>query len=90
MGEIEDKNRLLLGIKYEAARIAGVEGAALEGIEEQLRGEVGQGWEKDGEVLQGRNAVRREHGLSRLGEPDSPAASSADVRRPLWRRFLGR
>ena len=87
---IEDKNSLLLGIKYEAARLSGVEGAPLARIEEQLRGEVGEGWKTDEEVLEGRNATRREHGLPPLGEIGRRPAPGAPARRPLWRRMLGR
>ena len=60
---------MLLGIKYEAARIGEVGEAALSGIEEQIKREVGDDWESDDRVLRGRNAVRREHGLPGLGEP---------------------
>jgi hypothetical protein len=42
---------VLLGIKYEAARIGEVGEAALAGIEEQIRGEVGDGWESNDQVL---------------------------------------
>ncbi len=69
--------------------MGGVGGPALAKIGEQLRAEVGEGWEQDEGVLRGRNAVRREHGLPVLGEragrPPRP-----DTPRPLWRRFLGR
>jgi len=76
------KNSVLLGIKYEAARIGDVGDVALAGIEEQMREEVGESWESDDRVIRGRNAVRREH-----GDGPSPAI---DLRRPLWRRLLGR
>ena len=36
---------MLLGIKYEAARIGEVGEAALSGIEEQIKREVGDDWE---------------------------------------------
>jgi hypothetical protein len=78
---------VFLGIKYEAARIGEVGEAALAGIEEQIKREVGDGWESDDRVLRGRNAVRREHGLPGLGDRPSPAT---DPIRPLWRRLLGR
>ena len=82
---------MLLGIKYEAARIGDVGQSALAGIEEQMKREIGEGWASDNEVLKGRNAVRREHGLPGLGERgDRPAAQATTVRRPIWRRFLGR
>jgi len=80
----------LLGIKYESAKLGGVEGDPLKRIEGQLRNEVGEGWETDGEVLKGRNAARREHGLPRLGETNVRPEPATPGRRPLWRRVLGR
>jgi len=70
--------------------IGGVEGAPLTRIEEQLRGEVGETWRTDEEVLKGRNATRQEHGLPLLGETEKQPASATPARRPLWRRVLGR
>ena len=70
--------------------IGGVEGAPLTRIEEQLRGEVGETWKTDEEVLKGRNAARREHGLPLLGETSVRQAPATPARRPLWRRVLGR
>ena len=87
---IESKNSVLLGIKYEAARIGEVGHEMLVGIEDQLQREVGEGWESDGRVIRGRNAVRREHGLPGLGEPGYTPSPVARVRRPLWRRLLGK
>ncbi len=81
---------MLLGIKYEAARIGDVGEDALAHIEEQIREEIGAGWESDDRVLRGRNAVRREHGLPGLGEPGDRPSPVAPVRRPLWRRLFGR
>jgi hypothetical protein len=81
---------VLLGIKYEAARIGDVGNETLAGIEEQIREEVGEGWESDDRVIRGRNAVRREHGLPGLGEPGDRPSSVAAVRRPLWRRMFGK
>ncbi len=81
---------MLLGIKYEAARIGDVGNETLAGIEEQIREEVGEGWESDDRVIRGRNAVRREHGLPGLGEPDDGPSPVASIRRPLWRRLFGR
>ncbi len=80
----------MLGIKYEAARIGGVGEAALETIEEQIAREVGENWQSDEQIIRGRNAVRREHGLPGLGEPGDRPAPVAAARRPLWRRVLGR
>ena len=81
---------MLLGIKYEAAKIGEVSDDALAGIEEQMKREVGEGWAWDDEVLRGRNAVRREHGLPGLGGPSDRPAPSAGGRLPLWRRLLKR
>jgi len=81
---------VLLGIKYEAARIGEVSDDALAGIEEQMKREVGEGWASDDEVLRGRNAVRREHGLPGLGEPGDRPSPVAITRLPLWRRLFGR
>jgi hypothetical protein len=85
-----DKNSLLLGIKYEAAMLGGVEGAPLARIEDQLRDEVGENWRTDGEVLKGRNATRQEHGLPPIGETGRRTTPEEPDRRPLWRRVLGR
>jgi len=81
---------VLLGIKYEAAKIGEVGDDALAGIEEQMMSEVGKGWASDEEVLRGRNAVRREHGLPGLGGPGDRPTPSASYRLPLWRRLLKR
>ena len=70
--------------------LGGVEGAPLARIEEQLKPEVGENWRTDEEVLEGRNATRREHGLPHLGETERRPASEISPRRPLWRRVLGR
>ncbi len=85
-----DKNFVLLGIKYEAAILGGVEGVALARIEEQIRTEVGDSWKSHPMVVRGRNAVRAEHSLGPLGEP--PRESTKDTgpgRRSVWRRLLG-
>jgi hypothetical protein len=81
---------VLLGIKYEAARMGEVGDDALAGIEEQMKREVGEGWASDDEVLRGRNAVRREHGLPGLGEPGDRPTPASETNRPLWRRLLKR
>ena len=70
--------------------IGGVEGVPLARIEEQLQSEVGENWRTDEEVLKGRNATRREHGLPDLGETGRRPPPEAPARRPLWRRVLGR
>ena len=67
-----------------------MEGAPLARIEEQLRGEVGESWKADEEVLKGRNATRHEHGLPPIGETGRRSAPANSPRRPLWRRVLGR
>lgn len=81
---------MLLGIKYEAAKIGDVGESALAGIEEQMQREVGDDWASDERVLRGRNAVRREHGLPGLGEPGDRPAPATTARLPLWRRLFGR
>ena len=81
---------MLLGIKYEAAKIGDVGDDALAGIEEQMKREIGEDWASDDEVLRGRNAVRREHGLPGLGGPGAVPAPAPDAGRPLWRRLLKR
>ncbi len=81
---------MLLGIKYEAARIGDVGEDALAGIEAQMKEEVGDGWESDGRVIRGRNAVRREHGLPGLGGPGDGPTPAPETNRPLWRRLLKR
>ena len=81
---------MLLGIKYEAAKISDVGQAALAAIEEQITREVGEGWRSDEQVLRGRNAVRREHGLPGLGEPGERPSPDRGMQRPLWRRIFGR
>ena len=78
---------MLLGIKYEAAKIGEVGDDALACIEEQMTREVGEGWESDDRVIRGRNAVRLEHGLPGLGEPGDRPSQAIDLRRPLWRRL---
>ena len=70
--------------------LGGVEGEPLARIEEQLQSEVGETWKTDEEVLKGRNAARREHGLPLLGETERRPAHATSARRPLWRRVLGR
>jgi len=65
-----------------------VDEAGLAAIEGQIRTEVGEGWESDAMVLRGRDAVRQEHGLPKIGGlPQRP--SGGLERRPLWRRLLG-
>jgi hypothetical protein len=85
---IDTKNSVLLGIKYEAARLGNVGDGALADIEEQMKVEVGETWESDDRVIRGRNAIRREHGLPELGGP--VAGPPPLPRRPPWRRLLGR
>ena len=84
-----DKNEVLLGIKYEAARLGGVSQEALAKIEEQARAEIGSGYDSDEGFVQGRNAVRDEHGLERIGEPPRPAPRPGARRKSWYRRLLG-
>ena len=79
----------MLGIKYEAAKIGGVNESALTTIEEQITRELGEDWRSDERIIRGRNAVRREHGIPSLGPGDRPSPV-AGAKRPLWRRVLGR
>jgi hypothetical protein len=55
-----------------------------------MKREVGEGWASDDEVLRGRNAVRREHGLPGLGGPGDRPTPPAGGRPSLWRRLLKR
>lgn len=85
-----DKNEILLGIKYEAARLGGVSEEALTAIAGQARDEIGAAWDSDAGFVAGRNAVRDEHGLDRLGGEQRPAPPSA--RKPWYsglKRLLG-
>jgi len=84
-----DRDFVLLGIKYEAARVGGVGEAALAEIARQIHSEVGDGWETHPMVLRGRNAVREEHGLPGLSEPGHRPVSSP-ARRSLLGRLFGR
>ncbi len=85
---LDDKNLVLLGIKYEAAVLGGVDEASLARIEEQIRAEAGDDWSKIPMVVRGRNAVRAEHGLPPLGGPPKRPDPSPG-RRSLWRRVFG-
>lgn len=86
-GPSPDKNEVLLGIKYEAARIGGVSEEALAVIAAQASDEIGPDWDSDEGFVAGRNAVRDEHGLDRLGGAPRPAPGPA--RKPWYRRLLG-
>ncbi len=85
---LDDKNFVLLGIKYEAAVLGGVDEAGMARIEEQIRAEAGDDWSESPMVVRGRNAVRAEHGLPPLGAPPKRPDRSP-VRRSLWRRMFG-
>ncbi len=85
-----NKDFILLGIKYESARIAGVGEAALENIARQLRGEVSEEWESNPMVERGRNAVREEHDLPPLGATSRPTIVPGPPGRPWYRRILPR
>ena len=89
--EPEGRGFVLLGIKYEAAALGGVDEARLARIEEQIRAEAGDSWTKHPMIVRGRNAVRAEHGLAPLGAPPrEPARGSEPSGRRLWRRLLGK
>ena len=88
--EPEDRGFVLLGIKYEAAALGGVDEARLAKIEEQIRAETGDSWASNEQVIRGRNAVRAEHGFAPLGAPREPARGAEPARRPLWRRLFSK
>ena len=89
--EPEDRDFVLLGIKYEAAALGGVDEAGLARIEEQIQAEAGDSWTSHPMVIRGRNAVRAEHGLAPLGAPPrEPARVTESTGRPLWRRLFGK
>jgi hypothetical protein len=88
--EPEDRGFVLLGIKYEAAVLGGVDEAGLTKIENQIRTEAGDSWATHPMIVRGRNAVRAEHGLAPLDAPREPAKGNAPTERPLWRRLFGK
>ncbi len=89
--EPEDRGFVLLGIKYEAAALGGVDEAGLVRIEEQIRAEAGDSWTTHPLIVRGRNAVRVEHGLAPLGAPPrAPARDSESAGRPVWRKLFGK
>ena len=89
--EPEDRGFVLLGIKYEAAALGGMDEAGLARIEEQIQTEAGDSWATHPMVVRGRNAVRTEHGLAPLGAPPrEPARNAEPAGRPLWRRLFGK
>lgn len=85
-----NKDHVLLGIKYEAAKLADVDETALARISDQIDSEVGEDWESNPSVVHGRNAVRVEQGVPRLGEEaHEPADDPATARHSLLRRIFG-
>ena len=89
--EPEDRDFVLLGIKYEAATLGGVDEAGLARIEEQIQAEAGDSWASNEQVIRGRNVVRAEHGFAPLGAPPRELARGAEpAGRPLWRRLFGK
>lgn len=88
-GDPVDRDVALFGVKYEAAIVGGLQGPALDRIEAQITSELGEDWKSNEHVVHGRNAVRQEHGLPKLGESSVPQARQAAAKRPLWRRLLG-
>ena len=89
--EPEDRGFVLLGIKYEAAVLGGVDEAGLARIAEQIRAEAGDSWATHPTIVRGRNAVRAEHNLAPLGAPArDPAESAEPAGRSLWHRLFGK
>ncbi len=89
--EPEDQGFVLLGIKYEAAALGGVNEAGLARIAEQIRDEAGDSWASNEQVIRGRNAVRAEHNLVPLGVPKAAASGNTEpAGRPLWRKLFGK
>ncbi len=79
----------MLGIKYESAVLAGIDETRLAAITEQIKEEAGAGWETEPAILHGRNAVREEQGLKKLGEPRRESETKQDpVRKSLFSRWL--
>ena len=88
--EPEDRDFALLGIKYEAAALGGMDESGLARIEEQIRAEAGDSWTTHPMIVRGRNAVRAEHALAPLvAPPREPARDSEPTEHPLWRRLFG-
>ena len=89
--EPEDRGFVLLGIKYEAATLGGIDELGLARIEEQIRAEAGDSWTTHPMIVRGRNAVRAEHALAPLGaQPQEPARDYKPTEHPLWRRLFGK
>ena len=89
--EPEDRGFVLLGIKYEAAALGGMDEAGLARIEEQIQAEAGDSWTTHPMIIRGRNAVRAEHRLAPLGAVPREAARGVEpAERPLWRRLFGK
>ncbi len=88
--EPEDRGFVLLGIKYEAATLGGVDETGLARIAEQIRAEAGASWTTHPMIVRGRNAVRAEHGLAPLGTPPRETARGSEPSgRRLWRKLFG-
>ncbi len=86
----EDRGFILLGIKYEAAALGGIDESGLARIEEQIRAEAGDSWAMHPMIVRGRNAIRAEHNLAPLGAPPrEPRKVRRPSGRPLWRRLFG-
>ena len=89
--EQEDRGFVLLGIKYEAATLGGMDESGLARIEEQIRAEAGDSWTTHPMIVRGRNAVRAEHALAPLGAPPrEPSRNTEPAGRLLWRRLFGK
>ena len=80
-----DRDLVLLGIKYEAAKLGGLDGSALAKIEEGIAAEAGDAWISDPSITHGRNAARAEHGLPPIG--GEPVQSREPTKRSLWQRL---
>ena len=86
----DDRNFVLLGIKYEAAKLGGVHEDRLARIVEQIQTEAGDSWTSNPMIARGRNAVRAEHGLGPLDEiPRKTARNTGHARPSLWRKLFG-
>ena len=88
--QLGDRNFVLLGIKYEAAKLGGVDEDSLARIEEQIQAEAGDSWTSNPMIVRGRNAVRAEHSLGPLGEiPRKTTQNTGPARPSLWNKLFG-
>jgi hypothetical protein len=88
--QLGDRNFVLLGIKYEAAKLGRVDEDSLARIEEQIQAEAGDSWTSNPMIVRGRNAVRAEHNLGPLGEtPRKTTQNTGPARLSLWNKLFG-